>query len=289
MSRVPFWLVVLFALILCVTGGLTLLHRTGLISPSNSVDAAENEALPPETGLVVTSVERRNPGVLIIEGRAQPQALITISHNDQQLIAETADNEGIFSLPFRLPELGKGWQLLQLQTGSRQPLPLLVGLGRKTDPTLLALLQTPAGHWQPLTPPNALTIATISEAANGDWQLSGQHPSGSTLLLHIYSDDRLIATQTTDALQFTITVPKAQRPQGNLRVDAYDATTLAPVVRLALKLPLDNLFERVAAVGSSPNQNLWVWRDAAAQQGDAAETLPGQIIPVAIPTPVKAN
>lgn len=283
MSRVPFWLVIVFAVILCVTGGLTLLHRAGLISASNSVVAAENQPLPPESGLIITSVERRNPGIIIIEGRAQPHDRIAVSRNTEQLLAEATDKEGIFSLPFRLPDT-KTWQRLQLQAGDRKPVPLLLGPVRKSDAAQPVLLQTPAGPWQPLTPPNALAIATISATEAGEWQLAGQHPAGGSLLLHVYSDGVLVAAQTTAATQFTIALPKAQRPQDSLRIDAYDAKTLTPVVRLMLKLPLDALFERVTAA----EPGLWVWRDAAAQQADPAETLPGQIIPVAA-APAKAD
>lgn len=310
MSRVPFWLVIVFACILCAASGLTLLHRAGLFDGEARVAGT---ALLPEANLALRAVERRAAGQIVIRGRAAPDAALTLAEGDKTIAQATADTRGGFTLPARLDL--KEPLLLTLQAASgpadrkTSSAPLLLWLvDRKAGP--IALYQAGGRLWPLLQPerPSDGSGVIVAEADATRLTLTGRAAPGS--LVYVYNNGLLVARAVTgqseaqaepqltpDPQLFTATVMFPAPPQADahakpgLRVDILDPASGLPLARSMIDLTDRAAWQTLRAPSpakagaDTANSAVYLYRNFEGQARNPAEPLPGQVIPQSVPPP----
>lgn len=279
MSRVPFWLVIVFAFILCAAAGVTLLHRSGLLGQQ----AVTAGPLVPGAELALRAVEKRNSGQVVIRGRAETNIALTLTQNGQPIAKASADAKGGFTLPAAVDL--KAPAALTLQAAGKAPLPLLL-LDRK--PGLLAFYQQDGTLW-PLTLPENNGVMSAGAADPSRLTLVGRAPAHATV--YLYSNNTLVAQTVAgrDAPHpalFVLTLKTPAVPAAadaaakpNLRVDILNEAGL-PVARSAVDVNDRAAWQPVR--DETGRDSRYVFRSFESQTRNPAELLPGQIIPAPV-------
>ena len=255
--------------------------------------ASPAATVAPASPLQIAAVERRRPDMLLVSGKAPAGAHVTLTMEGQrdekkgQIGTATAGSDGTFqitteTLP-RQPALPLTLSVAPMENGV-PPLQLLV-VDRQPQP--LTLVRGLAG-WQPLSHPvRGSDLLLVAEDSDGI-SLSGQAPADATL--YVYADNTLVRKVTTpgDTISpalFTLSLPAAEKPQDNLRIDGFDTASARPVAQLSLDLDhgaarLDNRDWQKVQNGDI---ELYIWRDKPAETPVAAfefHEFPGQFTPV---------